>query len=171
MYSFCVNLYKYVNSTGIADGLFDWLLKCCYTTTLAWKTTLSQRWRRAKYWNRKQDFWGRRGHKDLKDGEEQCFFSEKESELWGKLGETKKRANVRQRSEEPSCYWEKSGNSPIWKKKNNENCNFSALYFITVVQHRYILFTLRVGFPGWDGPEILHRLVVLMSSPLPGGIN
>ena len=42
MYSFCVNLYKYVNSTGIADGLFDWLLKCCYTT-LAWKTTLSQR--------------------------------------------------------------------------------------------------------------------------------
>ena len=74
MYSFCVNLYKYVNSTGIADGLFDWLLKCCYTTTLAWKTTLSQRWRRAKFWNRKQDFWGRRGHKDLKDGEEQCFF-------------------------------------------------------------------------------------------------
>ena len=48
MYSFCVNLYKYVNSTGIADGLFDWLLKC-YTTTLAWKTTLSQRWRRAKF--------------------------------------------------------------------------------------------------------------------------
>ena len=105
MYSFCVNLYKYVNSTGIADGLFDWLLKCCYTTTLAWKTTLSQR----------------------KDGEEQSFeiesktsevegvtriskmgknnvFSEKESELSGKLGETKKRANVRQRSEEPSCY-------------------------------------------------------------------
>ena len=32
MYSFCVNLYKYVNSTGIADGLFDWLLKC-YTHT------------------------------------------------------------------------------------------------------------------------------------------
>ena len=28
----CVNLYKYVNSTGIADGLFDWLLKC-YTHT------------------------------------------------------------------------------------------------------------------------------------------
>jgi len=25
-------LYKYVNSTGIADGLFDWLLKC-YTHT------------------------------------------------------------------------------------------------------------------------------------------
>ena len=49
MYSFCVNLYKYVNSTGIADGLFDWLLKCCYATALAWKTTLSQRWRRAKF--------------------------------------------------------------------------------------------------------------------------
>ena len=62
MYSFCVNLYKYVNSTGIADGLFDWLLKCCYTTTLAWKTTLSQR----------------------KDGEEQSFEIEsKTSEVEG----------------------------------------------------------------------------------------
>ena len=61
MYSFCVNLYKYVNSTGIADGLFDWLLKC-YTTTLAWKTTLSQR----------------------KDGEEQSFEIErKTSEVEG----------------------------------------------------------------------------------------
>ena len=62
MYSFCVNLYKYVNSTGIADGLFDWLLKCYYTTTLAWKTTLSQR----------------------KDGEEQSFEIEsKTSEVEG----------------------------------------------------------------------------------------
>ena len=61
MYSFCVNLYKYVNSTGIADGLFDWLLKC-YTTTLAWKTTLSQR----------------------RDGEEQSFEIEsKTSEVEG----------------------------------------------------------------------------------------
>ena len=118
MYSFCVNLYKYVNSTGIADGLFDWLLKCCCTTTLAWKTTLSQRWGRAKFWNRKQDFWGRRGHKDLKDGEEQCFSFRKRVGTLRKTRWNEKRANVRQRSEEPSCYWEKSGNSPIWK--NNQ---------------------------------------------------
>ena len=39
-----------------------------------------------------------------KMGKNNVFLSEKESELSGKLGETKKRANVRQRSEEPSCY-------------------------------------------------------------------
>jgi len=106
MYSFCVNLYKYVNSTGIADGLFDWLLKCCYTTTLAWKTTLSQRKD-----GEEQSFEIESKTSEVegvtrisKMGKNNVFLSEKESELSGKLGETKKRANVRQRSEEPSCY-------------------------------------------------------------------
>ena len=106
MYSFCVNLYKYVNSTGIADGLFDWLLKCCYTTTLAWKTTLSQRKD-----GEEQSFEIESKTSEVegvtrisKMGKNNVFLSEKESELSGKPGETKKRANVRQRSEEPSCY-------------------------------------------------------------------
>ena len=105
MYSFCVNLYKYVNSTGIADGLFDWLLKC-YTTTLAWKTTLSQRKD-----GEEQSFEIESKTSEVegvtrisKMGKNNVFFQKKESELSGKLGETKKRANVRQRSEEPSCY-------------------------------------------------------------------
>ena len=105
MYSFCVNLYKYVNSTGIADGLFDWWLKC-YTTTLAWKTTLSQRKD-----GEEQSFEKESKTSEVegvtrisKMGKNNFFFLEKESELSEKLGETKKRANVRQLSEEPSCY-------------------------------------------------------------------